>query len=73
MRTRRSVIWGAIYTMIGATVSAPALSQPMPTVESLQASAKVYAGTDWAGTYTRLCIPTISAANVVPPTINPAL
>ena len=73
MRTRRSVIWGAIYTMIGASVSAPALSQPMPTVESLQASAKVYAGTDWAGTFQRLCVPTISAANVVPPTINPAL
>jgi metallo-beta-lactamase class B len=73
MRARRSIIWGAIYTMIAGTISTPALAQAIPTVESLQASAKVYAGTDWAGTYQRLCIPGISAANQVRPTINPAL
>ena len=42
------------------------------TIEALQASAKAYAGTDWAGTYTRLCIPTIPAADQVKPTIDPA-
>jgi metallo-beta-lactamase class B len=72
MRTRRSVVWGAIYTMVAAGVSAPAIAQPMPTVESLQALAKAYAGTDWAGTYTRLCIPGVTGSLIIP-TINPAL
>ncbi|HEX2539696.1 MAG TPA: MBL fold metallo-hydrolase [Caldimonas sp.] len=72
MKTRRSIVWGAIYAMVASTVSGPALAQTAPTVESLQASAKFYAGTDWMGTYTRLCVPTISAANRVLPTYNPA-
>jgi metallo-beta-lactamase class B len=41
------------------------------TVETLVASAKDYADTDWAGTFTRLCIPTIPSANVVVPTVDP--
>jgi metallo-beta-lactamase class B len=53
--------------------TAPAQVQATPTVESLQASAKAYAGTDWAGTYQRLCIPTITSANQVRATIDPAL
>jgi metallo-beta-lactamase class B len=43
-----------------------------PTIEDLQASAKSYAGTDWAGTYTRLCIPSVSS-NLVVPTVDPGL
>jgi metallo-beta-lactamase class B len=74
MRARRSSIWGAIAALIAAPVTVPAQVQPTPTIEALQASAKAYAGTDWAGTYTRLCIPTISAANQIVPTgVNPAL
>ena len=73
MRARRSIIWGAIYAMIAGSVSAPAYAQTVPTIEALQASAKVYAGTDWAGTYVRLCIPGISAATQVRATIDPAL
>ena len=72
MRTRRSMIWGAIYALVAGAVSGPALAQSMPTVESLQASAKFYAGLEWAGTFTRLCVPTIPSANRVLPTVNPA-
>jgi metallo-beta-lactamase class B len=57
--------WGVVFALTTGT----ALAQ---TIETLQASAKAYAGTDWAGTYQRLCIPTIPAANVVVPTVNPA-
>jgi metallo-beta-lactamase class B len=64
--------WGAVCALVTGTASAPAQSPPAPTVEALQASAKVYAGTDWAGTYQRLCIPSISAANQIKPTIDPA-
>jgi len=39
------------------------------TIDSLQRSAKDYADTDWAGTYTRLCIPT--GGTHVTPTVNP--
>jgi metallo-beta-lactamase class B len=53
-------------------VASVAMAQSTPTIESLQASAKAYAGLDWAGTFTRLCVPTISAANRVVPTVNPA-
>jgi glyoxylase-like metal-dependent hydrolase (beta-lactamase superfamily II) len=42
------------------------------TIETLQNSAKFYAGLEWPGTYLRLCIPTGSAASRVLPTINPA-
>jgi len=54
-----------------ALTTSVALAQST-TIEALQASAKAYAGTDWAGTYTRLCIPTIPAAEQVKPTIDPA-
>ena len=63
---KRSIVWGAIFALSTST----ALAQ---TVETLVASAKSYAGTDWAGTFTRLCVPTISNANRVVPTVNPAL
>jgi metallo-beta-lactamase class B len=40
-----------------------------PTIEELQSSAKRLAGTDWAGTYLRLCIPT--GGTPVEPTLDP--
>ncbi|MEF7614017.1 MBL fold metallo-hydrolase [Aquincola sp. MAHUQ-54] len=57
---------------VALALAAGAAPAQTPTIEALQASAKAYAGTDWPGTYTRLCIPTISAANRVVPTIDPA-
>jgi metallo-beta-lactamase class B len=62
---KRSISCGVLFALTTGT----ALAQ---TIETLQSSAKAYAGTDWAGTYTRLCIPTIPAANIVVPTVNPA-
>lgn len=73
MKTRRSVVWTAICALLAGTVSAPARAQPAPTIEALQASAKVYASTDWAGTFWRLCVPGISASAQVRPTIDPSL
>jgi metallo-beta-lactamase class B len=61
---------GAVCALIAGAASVPAQSQV--TVEALQSSAKAYAGTDWPGTYMRLCIPTISAANQLRPTVDPA-
>jgi metallo-beta-lactamase class B len=43
-----------------------------PTIETLQSSAKALAGTDWPGTYLRLCIPTVTSADRIIPTVNPA-
>ena len=73
MRTRRSIAWGAVCALLAGTASAPVPAQSPLTIEALQASAKAYAGTDWAGTYTRLCIPAILNANRVVPTVNPDL
>ncbi len=42
------------------------------TVDILQRSAKDLAGTDWAGTFMRLCLPGATAATRVVPTVNPA-
>lgn len=72
MKTHRSVVWAAICALLAGTVAAPARAQGIPTVETLQASAKFYAGLEWAGTFTRLCVPTISSTNRVLPTVNPA-
>ena len=49
----------AIALIMGlALMSAPASAQaPAPTVDSLVSSAKNAAGTDWSGTFLRLCIP----------------
>ena len=60
---RRSIICSAVFALTAST----ALAQ---TVDSLQRSAKDYADTDWAGTFTRLCIPT--GGPLVVPTLNPA-
>jgi metallo-beta-lactamase class B len=65
---KRSIIWSAVFALTTGT----ALAQSTPTIETLQESAKFYAGLDWAGTYLRLCIPTGAEANRVAPTINPA-
>ena len=45
------------FAVLGAMTASTALVQAQ-TIDSLQRSAKVYADTDWAGTYLRLCIPT---------------
>jgi metallo-beta-lactamase class B len=66
---KRSI--GACVLFALATGSALAQASNS-TIEALQASAKEYAGTDWAGTYTRLCIPTIPESNRVLPTVDPA-
>jgi metallo-beta-lactamase class B len=58
--------------LLALTASTALAQTPAPTIETLQASAKAYAGLDWAGTYTRLCIPTIPAAQRVTPTLDPA-
>ena len=65
---KHSISLGVLIALGAST----ALAQSTPTIEALQSSAKFYAGTDWAGTFTRLCVPTISAANRVLPTVNPA-
>jgi len=65
---KRSIIWGAVFALTTGT----ALAQSTPTIETLQESAKFYAGLDWPGTYLRLCIATGSAANRVLPSLNPA-
>jgi len=61
----RSIRWGVFFALTTSTAMAQ-------SIETLQASAKFYAGTDWAGTFMRLCIPTIPAAERVIPTVNPA-
>ena len=65
----RSISAGVFLAFAANTAFA---QSPTPTIDSLQASAKQYAGTDWPGTYVRLCIPTIPAANLVLPAVNPA-
>lgn len=66
---KHSMLWGAVCALVAGTASAQSAA---PTIENLQASAKAYAGLEWPGTYTRLCIPTVDDANRVVPTINPA-
>ena len=52
------------------TAPAPA-AKPAVTVESLQSAAKVAAGTDWPGTFLRLCIaPVATAAPVAAATVT---
>jgi metallo-beta-lactamase class B len=54
------------------TAPAPApAAKPAVTVESLQSAAKVAAGTDWPGTFLRLCIaPVATAAPVAAATVT---
>jgi metallo-beta-lactamase class B len=66
---KRSISCGVLFAL---TIGTALAQSRTPTVESLQASAKSYAGLDWAGTFTRLCTPTISAADRVVPTLDPA-
>lgn len=66
---KHSISLAALCAMTAGTT---VLAQSTPTIETLQASAKFYAGLDWAGTFTRLCVPTVPAANRATPTVNPA-
>ena len=59
-------------TALGALAVGTALAQTTPTVESLVASARVYAGADWGGTFKSVCIPTPAAGTASVPTVNPA-
>jgi metallo-beta-lactamase class B len=52
----RFVIRAAVAIAAGIVVTTTAQT-PSTTVEDLVATAKVAAGTDWSGTFTRLCIP----------------
>ena len=65
---KRSISCGVLFALTAGT----ALAQATPTIESLQRSAKAYAGLDWPGTYLRLCIPAVPAASRPVPTVNPA-
>ena len=50
---------GAVFLAAVGVASAQA---PSPTVDSYLGAAKIAAGTDWAGTFLRLCIPPPAAA-----------
>jgi len=58
--------------LLVALTTGVALAQATPTVDNLQRSAKEQAGLDWPGTYVRLCVPSVSSATRVLPTLNPA-
>jgi metallo-beta-lactamase class B len=66
---KQSVSWGVVFALISGTALAQSQT---PTVEALQSSAKGYAGTDWPGTYMRLCIPPLPQEDRVVPTLDPA-
>ena len=59
------------FAVLCALAGSAAIAQSQ-TVEGLQASAKALADLDWPGTYLRLCVPTVTNANRVIPTLNPA-
>jgi len=54
MKSLRRSIAGAVFATIAGMASA---QTPAPTADSYVAAAKIAAGTDWAGTFLRLCIP----------------
>jgi metallo-beta-lactamase class B len=54
MKSLRSINVGAVFVAITGIVSA---QTPAPAVEGYLWAAKTAAGTDWAGTYLRLCVP----------------
>jgi len=47
---------GAVLA-VAAAVAIPSAQAPPSTVDGLVSAAKIAAGTDWSGTFTRLCIP----------------
>src|SRR4051794_40096770 len=62
----------ALAQAAAPTAPAPAAAvKPAVTVESLQSAGKVAAGTDWPGTFLRLCIaPVATAAPVAAATVT---
>jgi metallo-beta-lactamase class B len=55
MRLRALTIGSAL--IVAAGVAFTSAQTPPPTVDGLVSAAKVAAGTDWSGTFMRLCIP----------------
>ena len=65
---KRSVLWGALC----ALTASPAFAQTTPTVDSLVASARTYAGADHGGTFKAVCVPPPATGAQVVATVNPA-
>jgi metallo-beta-lactamase class B len=61
----KSLSVSILAAALGATIGIASGQTPAPTVDSYIGAAKIAAGTDWAGTFLRLCIP--------PPAGQPAL
>src|SRR5688500_13370953 len=55
MRLGALTIGTALVVAIGMALTSA--QTPPPSVDDLVSAAKVAAGTDWTGTFTRLCIP----------------
>jgi len=59
MTLRSLSIGAALAVVAGMAIPLAQVASPAPTtVDGLVSAAKVAAGTDWEGTFTRLCIPT---------------
>lgn len=65
---KRLVLWGALC----ALTASPAFAQTTPTVDSLVASARTYAGADHGGTFKAVCVPPPAPGTQVVATVNPA-
>src|SRR5215470_20018786 len=53
----RTLIVATAVAVMGAATVASMQTSPAPRVDDLVATAKVAAGTDWPGTFLRLCVP----------------
>jgi hypothetical protein len=53
MKSLISIAGAVLFAIVGIASA----QTPNPTVDSYIATAKAAAGTDWAGTFLRLCIP----------------
>jgi metallo-beta-lactamase class B len=65
--SKRSILVAALCALTGSL----AVAQTTPTVESLVASARTYAGADHQGTFKAVCIPPPAAGTMVTATVNP--
>ena len=58
----RAFVVGTVFAIVGSGGLVSTQSPPPASVDSLQSIAKEAAGTDWAGTFLRLCVPPPPAA-----------